>query len=764
MRSRRPLFALATGLVLVGAVLTSLPAEAASTATFSPPMILAGGGAEPSIRVPSDGKSAAYVSAPAALGSNFWRITDRHNPDGTHTFVQSAVQQPDLGTGGGDSEISVGNAPSGESGCDTIAYSGLHNIDLLDNFTVAVSKDCGKTFSLANPYATQNTLTDRQWQVFDGKNTNFLIYHKVDTSQIVVSESIDGGMTYVSLAPDGAHGIIDAATLPAAANSNQVGNIVVDYSHPTGTNNLLSGEPSHRMYAVFGAPRDAADNAQAQIDTNAQGAGAYNHVDTIYLARSDDGGLTWTDTKVYGIDPKSRRELNLLFPVVDVDKAGNVYVVWSDGFKVEYAASTDGGKTFSQPFQVNKDNRGLVAATGAEKPDPGKSDLFPWLAAGADGYLDIVWYHGQGGSATSNLAYRDPGDAKTSWTVAFSQLGSAHKVSAGKTSPTVLNYSEAVTPVVHTGDICQNGTFCSLVPVPGAPFSTGDRSLLDFFEVAIDSGGRANIALADNAAAPGSYISAYTRQTTGVNLLTGKDLTPQRIAVPKIACPLGGAFTDPAGDANMVAVSSTPLPSAPGLDVTKGYLSYDATKKVVTIHTKVLDLSQLPATGSTGEEYEFGFTYDKVGFATTVTRNTGFGDSYDVSSTTGVALKGVTGRFDVKSNEVQVDVPGDAFTALKLGAVGKGSTFVASSAQSRRIVGDGLAPVTDVAGSLGCPFVVGAAASNPSATGGGTVPSPVDRRPVPGHLAATGLPTGVPILAAGLLLGAGLVVRRRFAR
>jgi hypothetical protein len=39
------------------------------------------------------------------------------------------------------------------------------------------------------------------------------------------------------------------------------------------------------------------------------------------------------------------------------------------------------------------------------------------------------------------------------------------------------------------------------------------------------------------------------------------------------------------------------------------------------------------------------------------------------------------------------------------------------------------------------------------------VPSLVDRRPVPG-LAATGLPMGVPVMALGLVLVAGLAVRR----
>src|SRR3954447_23112153 len=85
------------------------PDRPAPHAVFSRPMILAGGGAEPSIRVPGDGKSVAYVSAPTGLGSNFWRITKKRWPDGSISFVQSPVQQPDAGTGGGDSEISVGD-------------------------------------------------------------------------------------------------------------------------------------------------------------------------------------------------------------------------------------------------------------------------------------------------------------------------------------------------------------------------------------------------------------------------------------------------------------------------------------------------------------------------------------------------------------------------------------------------------------------------------------------------------------------------------
>ena len=423
MPSRRSLLTgaiagVVTAGVMVGVPAVAHPATTTPAATFSRPMILAGGGAEPSIRVPADGKSAAYVSAPTGLGSNFWRITKKNNRDGSVTFKQGPVMQPDLGTGGGDSEISVGdlgNTPPA-NGCLPIAYSGLHNIDALDNFTVATSTDCGKSFNVANPFATQNTLTDRQWQVFDGAKTNFLIYHLVSTGQIVVSESTDGGQTYVSLGASNANGIIDPALLAESGNTQQIGNVIVNHAEPIkGVTNALSGEPVHAMYAIFGL----ADDTGVGLESNVPGS-QYNGLDSIYVGKSIDGGVTWADTKIFSVNPTTKRELNMLFPVITADAAGNLYAVWSDTYKIQYSVSTDHGAHWSKPYQVNRDNRG-VASSGADKPDPSKTDVFPWIGAGGSGLLDVVWYHGEGGAPTSNKIYRDPGDAKTKW-----KIGRAH--------------------------------------------------------------------------------------------------------------------------------------------------------------------------------------------------------------------------------------------------------------------------------------------------------------------------------------------------
>jgi hypothetical protein len=758
MPARRPLLVGSTVALLAAAAGVALPAVAGSapaTATFSQPMVLAGGGAEPSIRVPADGKSAAYVSAPTGLGSNFWRVTKTKNADGSVTFGQSPVQQPDLGTGGGDSEISVGDpTQSSGNGCDPIAYTGLHNIDLLDNFTVATSSDCGKTFSLANPYGTQNTLTDRQWQVFDGAKTNFLIFHKVDTGQIVVTESIDAGAHYVSLDPDGAHGIIDPTLLAQSGTNQQIGNIIVNHAEAiAGKTNVLSSEPVHAMYAIFGIADDTTTALQSQVPGQ-----QYNGIDDIYVGKSIDGGITWNDTLVYHVDPSTKRELNMLFPVITADSAGNLYAAWADTYKVQYSVSTDHGAHWSKPFQVNTDNRG-TAKSGADAPDPSKADVFPWIAAGRKGLLDVVWYHGQGGAPLANKIYRDPGDAKTAWTVAFAQLGHADRVSAGTANPTSLTYSNAITPIIHYGDVCQNGTFCSLVPVSGAPLSTGDRSLLDFFQIAVDPEGRANLAIADNATAPGQLIPAYTIQLTGYSLATGRKLVPLRVEAPKLNCDAYGTFTDPAGDGNEVGLAAVPGASADSLDIRKGWVTWDAAKKVATFHVTVTNLAQTPP-GSTGEDMNFYFGWATKGYAAEATRDTVNGTTFNLDSngTSGRAdiVDGLTGKFDDAHNEISINVPANVFSkssdaAFKAPALHSGGQITGLKAESRRSYPAALQPVADTAAGV-CPATLGGGHGSPAGIGGSGNPGLLPAAPAAQRVGSL-VRRGLPVVLVSLLFG-----------
>ena len=63
-----------------------------------------------------------------------------------------------------------------------------------------------------------------------------------------------------------------------------------------------------------------------------------------------------------------------------------MYAAFSDNHRVYFAASTDGGKTWSKAVKAN----GSPVATA----------IFPWLEAGTAGRVDLVYY----GTAFSNGA------------------------------------------------------------------------------------------------------------------------------------------------------------------------------------------------------------------------------------------------------------------------------------------------------------------------------------------------------------------------
>ncbi|MCW2779248.1 MAG: hypothetical protein JWN17_2973 [Frankiales bacterium] len=670
------------------------PAPGGLTPAWTTPVALDSGGAEPSIRVAPDGRSAAYVSAPGPSGSSFWRIDEAVDSAGYTHLTPSKGVQPDLGTGGGDAEISVGTAVDPATGCAPIAYSGLHNIDLLDNFTVAQSTDCGKTFSLLNPYATQNTLTDRQWQAFDGTKTNHLLYHKVDTGQIVDSRSEDGGQTYLTLGtPAGATGVVDPAHSFTIQNV-KVGNVVADLSRPVaGQTYPISGEQVHTLWATFAGSRDAADAAMGAAGSNVPGG--TDHMDTVYVARSDDGGVTWTDTASYTTPTDSTRELDLIFPVIAVDSRGGLYSAWTDGNLVQVASSTDGGTTWSAPYTVDP---GLP---GAQKSG-GTADLFPWIAAGAPGRLDVVWYHGKGGDTSG---YRNVGTAETTWTVAFAQLAAADTA-----APTVVARDYAVTPVMHTGNVCNNGTTCGIT-------DTGDRTLLDFFQVAVDGQGRANIAYAADQGSAGTAHVEYTRQNSGASLLDGSPVRPAVFApAAGDVCTPDAPIADPAGDATGAAlVDSTPAPSQDDLDVTRAFFTTSADGSSLTTHVKVKDLT---ATG--GQYFRYSFSYGTAQYLTTASRGVSGTTSYALSAsgTTGsTTLKAVTGSFDPDTDEVTVTFSLEDFnsTAKPTAPLAAGAALGGQQVLAQRSAGAGATLTSDTAAGT-CPYVVGAAPATASPT------------------------------------------------
>src|SRR5207245_3192862 len=66
----------------------------------------------------------------------------------------------------------------------------------------------------------------------------------------------------------------------------------------------------------------------------------------VWLAVSTDGGLTFTDHAVY-TNPSTSVSYGHQFVNVSVDRAGNIYVIFTDDHNLYYSFSTDHGTTWS---------------------------------------------------------------------------------------------------------------------------------------------------------------------------------------------------------------------------------------------------------------------------------------------------------------------------------------------------------------------------------------------------------------------------------
>jgi hypothetical protein len=372
--------------------------------------------AEPAIRADAAGN--LYGSSENGLGggTQAWKSSD----GGAH-FV--SLVSPDQASqsnttgfapGGGDTDLTVAPVANSQGKYNVyVASLSLANVD------VSTSRDGGATWSL-NPASATISGDDREWIASDGASKVCISYHDVATFNIDVNCSLDAGATFTQLG--------DAIDTAHAYNidNNSTGNLMVD---PT----------SHIMYQTFSGI-DQSDVAACQT------TGCGYHV--VYMAVSTDGGKTFTDYPVYD-NPNTSVSYGHQFVNVSVDRAGNVYSVYSDNHNLFYSFSTNHGQTWSMPQQVN-------AA-------PSSTAIMPWSVAGDAGKLDIVWY---GTSYYDGVNPPDNYPSSAAWSVYLAQNLSA--TTAGSAFTQV-----AASPINHYGGACESGVSC-----------TGNRDLYDDFGVA----------------------------------------------------------------------------------------------------------------------------------------------------------------------------------------------------------------------------------------------------------------------------------------
>lgn len=340
-------------------------------------------GVEPGIRVDSQGTIYEVSIRGVPGGIDLWRWyapTDlgskngspllfkyEGQPDLCGIFVSGCtspppvVGSPGVAPGGGDADIAV-NSLSG-SGVPNLAVSSLS----LANVTASHSIDRGDSYTPPNVLAALIPGDDRQWNDAIDTSTVYLEYHDLATFNIDVQRSNDGGFTYVN----GLGEAIDPQTFPTAAGAAGSGNIAgqtrIDHSScPTSRGNL---------YQIFVAPDNPTENLMSQP------------LRSVYVGVSTDASLglpafLFIDQKIFTSpvgSPGAANGTNQIFPALATDDAGFVYAVWSDQTHIYFSSSSDQGTTWTMPIQVNAG------------PTVGDANVFPWVAADANGHAVVVW-------------------------------------------------------------------------------------------------------------------------------------------------------------------------------------------------------------------------------------------------------------------------------------------------------------------------------------------------------------------------------------
>ena len=396
------------------------------------------GAAEPAIGVSPTGRFFASSENGLAGGTMAWTSGDNGlhyastpSPNDVSTGSDSVGQESGFEPGGGDTDVAVATATNSSGNYNAYVVSlTLANID------VSTSTDNGSTWSL-NP-VTALPIDDRPWVAATGASKvciSYLTAPGVLLPQVGlhVQCSNDAGNSFPQVADAYDTGPVGLA---ASQGGSRTGNLVFDPSNPS------------TMYTVF-----AYENVE-----DGPNPSAFLH--NVGIAVSTDGGVTWHDYPVR-VNPDITAKYDNQFVNVAVDKAGVVYVAYSDNHGIFYQYSTNHGQTFSAPVQVSQGTDTAV---------------MPWLAAGDGGKIDLVYYQATGYSGNPETA-----PSSVPWKVVMAQSLAASSARPAFTYTTV-------NPVVHHGGVCEGGALC-----------TGNRDLYDDFGVeASPTTGLASIIYSDD--------------------------------------------------------------------------------------------------------------------------------------------------------------------------------------------------------------------------------------------------------------------------
>lgn len=362
---------------------------------------------------------------------------------------------------------------------------------------------------------------DRDWlaaYIPPGKTTSqalaVLMYHDFyGPSQIWVNISTDGGKTFG--APENVLANFvqspSAAEQDAVAQADSACNTV-----PIGAAIAKSGPHAGRIFVAW----IASDPESPATGCNVTMVQAFHN---IFVAYSDNGGQTWTPQLAY--DAGVGHDASTPFASFTLDNQGNPYVAFatpgpSDNPATCAAESTagtvqtdptcayhmwvvwsaDGGTTWDGGGGTVPGS--AAAAYEVDQAQVAQTDVFPAIAAGNPGAVDVAWLSTPEIEPTDPLGKFDPGGCggpgPTNGNPTFYPPACSWNLYTGQSLDLTASPSQAVwttrqvtTQPMHVGDICNLGIFC-VDP-------NSNRNLLDFISETVDpTTGCAHVAYADD--------------------------------------------------------------------------------------------------------------------------------------------------------------------------------------------------------------------------------------------------------------------------
>ena len=400
---------------------------------------------EPDVKVAYDGT--VYDSGPWGTGTQ--RSLWEQSTDGGRTFHilhTPAVHSPSEsdsqipGPGGGDTEISINRT-------NEVYYADLAALVQLKVASWDRSTHTMTVNTLHDPRQTFNGV-DRQW---------FALWDPADQNATRTATGYTGPFPVNYLAYAEAAGATGCS--PPVLGSCEAAQYSTDGTTYTNTTEAwpLSDDGPLAIDQETGTVFQA-------IGYGAHGVGVA--IATRGADPADPSLLNVSEVKIAQLKP--RQDVGALFPVIAEDAGRNLYVAWvAENAKAtskksrsswqifySYATAASNWTTWSAPVRLSR--------------KPANTNLMPWMTAGADGRIAVVWY------GTRDRHNPSSKDVHQPWNV---WLATVTNAASGARS---IVQQQVTRHPMHYGSICLSGTGCITNNPPG------NRNLADFFEVTTD--------------------------------------------------------------------------------------------------------------------------------------------------------------------------------------------------------------------------------------------------------------------------------------